>query len=395
MRCLVLTDVFPNRLRPWRGPYNRRQFECLARHCALTVVNPIPWTDLLGRPWTMSLLRGVDRVLDGIPIYHPVLWHVPKLGRGRTWRGALGAARRTVARRGLGPFDLVVATFAYPHGVAAMHLARELGVPYALKTRGSDLHSLPESGPQRALVADAMREAACVVAVSANLANIATELGADAARVNVLPNGVDADRFAVMPRSEARRRLGVDDEGPLVLYVGALRRVKGPDVLAEAADLLDEDVRVCLAGDGPMRSKLRSSRLCLLGHLPRELVVLWMNAADVVVLPSRNEGCPNVVLEAMACGTPVVAARVGAVPDLLDDGSGIVVPPENARALAQALKQALCCDWDREAIRSGALGMSWEHNGRQLFRILSEALGRVAPQAEAPAGGPTAQAKDG
>ncbi len=389
MKCLVLTDTFPNRLEPWRGVYNRRQIEELGKLSELTILNPLPWTRVVRRPKMIGLLRGMDDVLEGIPMYHPLLWYVPGLGRNWTWRGVVRAARKTVEERELGPFDLILATFVYPHGTAAMHLAGELGVPYVVKARGSDLHQLPLSGARREAAAQALQGAAAVVAVSGNLAEIARDLGAPDSKIRVLPNGVDVSRFSLIDRSAARRDLGVPVHSTrIALFVGNLLPVKGLDVLIEAlseetlSGRFDGELLVPIAGDGRMRRRLErqlsrnglNETVRLLGRLSREEVALWMNAADVLVLPSRNEGCPNVVLEALCCGTPVVASRVGAVPDLLDDASGTIVPPEDPQALARGIKDALGRNWNREHIRSRVEEKSWENNARQMRHILTDAV---------------------
>jgi glycosyltransferase involved in cell wall biosynthesis len=172
--------------------------------------------------------------------------------------------------------------------------------------------------------------------------------------------------------------------------------VKGIDVLFVAFlamrtgnPELSARTRLLIAGEGPERSWLvpRSAdaylggSVKLLGHVGREKVALLMNAADVLALPSRNEGCPNVVLEALCCGTPVVAARVGAAPDLLDESCGIIVPPDDAPAFSAALEQALAKTWDRAALRRRVEGMSWEANAAALYEMLLRAVaGFTAPR---------------
>ena len=258
-----------------------------------------------------------------------------------------------------------------------------MGIPYAVKARGSDLHALPGRGARRERTAEAVRDAAAVVAVSGNLAEIAVRLGADVRRVHVLLNGIDADAFSrKMPRPEARRVLGVDADGRILLFVGNLLPVKGLDVALRAlgqGGQASESARFVIVGDGPMKRRLRrraagagiAERVKFMGRLGREEVALWMNAADVLLLPSRNEGCPNVVLESLASGTPVVASAVGAVPDLLDDSCGIAVPPDDPKALAEAIGRALRREWNREAIHRRVAGMSWEANAAKLLDILS------------------------
>jgi glycosyltransferase involved in cell wall biosynthesis len=389
LRCLVLADTFPSALEPWRGPYNRRQIECLARLCRVTAIDPMPWPRLLRDRRAWALAARPDGVLDGMTIHHPVFWYLPVLGRGRTWRGVASAAERALKREPDACWDVILATFAYPHGLAAKRLAQRMGVPYLIKVRGSDLHSLAASGGRRELTAEAVRGAAGIVAVSRNLAEIARQLGARPDGVRVLTNGIDAGAFQVLDRASARRELGLPESGKQVLFVGSLLPVKGIDVLMDAFlamrarnPALFAQALLLIAGEGPKRSWVvrrmadegLSGAVKLLGHVGREKVARLMSAADVLALPSRNEGCPNVVLEALCCGTPVVAARVGAAPDLLDESSGILVPPENPAQFALALEQALAKPWDRAALRRRLEGMSWEANARALHEMLAQAV---------------------
>jgi len=383
MNVLVLSDTFPNALAPWRGPYNRQQIECLSKYCRLTVINPFPWPRMFMGKQYRALIAGPDNVLDGIPLYHPVFWYLPVVGRNTTWRGVTSATERTLRKYDLTDFDVVLATFAYVHGPAARQIARNLGVPYVIKTRGSDLHTLPARGERRERTAEALRDASAVAAVSRNLADIVVELGASPDRIHLLPNGIDVATFDMIPREEARARVGFNPEEKLLFFAGNLLPVKGLDVLLDAVQLVRDrlNAKVVIAGTGPLRATLERTlvknrlhdRVTLLGSLSRTEIATWMNAADALVLPSRNEGCPNVVLEALCCGTPVVASRVGAVPDFLDETRGIMFESESTRALAQALLDVLAKNWDRAAIRSRVEDMSWEKNAADLHRILTQA----------------------
>lgn len=383
MNCLVLASDFPNRYEPWRGPFHRRQFQCLSALCGVTVIEPLAWPRMLRKPVLAALPGRPEGFLDGITAYHPILWHTPVLGRRRLWRGGLSAVRRALKLARPASFDVVLATFAYPHGLVARELAGQLGLPYAIKVRGTDLHGLPAKGWRRDLTAQALEAAAAVVPVSSNLAAITRELGVPAEKVHLLPNGVDGAAFPVLPREEARRRLHEPEYGRLLLFVGRLVPVKGIDVLLRAlaqhnAAAPGQGARLVLAGEGPLRRRLEAlaaelglaQSVRFLGQRPPEEVALWLNAADALVLSSHNEGCPNVVLEALSCGAPVVASRVGAVPDLLDGSCGVTCEPGDAAGLAEALGRALQTDWDRAAIRARVEGMSWEKNARRLHEIL-------------------------
>ena len=383
MYCLVISDTFPNKVAPWRGPYNRYQIEGLAEFCKVTVINPISWTELLRNPEYGRLLHGLDGVLRNVPVYHPLLLHLPIWNRGSNWKAVRRALDKSLKRIDADEIDVILATFAYPHGLAAKELARRLGVPYVIKARGSDLHSLPEDGGRLRGTREALSNACAVVTVSHNLARLAKDMGSKASRVHILPNGVDTDAFRPLARTEARKSLGLEIERSICLFVGNLRPVKGLDVLVKALSHMSHDGALAVvAGEGSMRGWLKrqarradlAGRLQLVGQLSRDKVLMWMNAADVVVLPSRNEGCPNVVLEALACGTPVVASRVGEVPHLLDPECGIQVQPEDARGLAEALEEAIDRDWDRQMIRGKVQHLTWQNNVRRLHSILDGAV---------------------
>jgi glycosyltransferase involved in cell wall biosynthesis len=386
VNLLVLADTFPNALDPWRGPYNRRQMECLAEICGVTVISPIPWVKLTRDARLRTLVGKPDRTLKKITIHHPVFRYLPLVGRAGHWRGLLAAARRAMREMPGSRFDLVLATFAYPHGLAAKHLAASLGVPYAVKVRGTDLHGLPATGARRRLTAEALRDAAAVVAVSSNLAEIARDLGAPPERVTVLTNGIDADAFRIIPRAEARHDLKLPESEKLLLFIGNLVPVKGLELLIDALVRIEPSARPLLAigGEGPLRDTVErraavfglGDRVRFLGKIGRDAVGRWMNAADALVLSSHDEGCPNVVLEALACGTPVAATRVGAVPDLLDERCGLTAPPGDAAALSSCIAEVLRRPWDRAAIRARVDGMTWSENARRLYDLLQPAAGR-------------------
>jgi glycosyltransferase involved in cell wall biosynthesis len=388
MKCLVISDTFPNRTEPSRGPYNRQQVEALAELCEVAVINPIPWPSVMSRPALLRAIReGGDGLLRNVRLAHPLHVYVPLLGRPTLGHSLYRCVRkRALAEAAAAPFDVVYATWAFPHGYAAMRVAHACGRPFVLKLRGSDVNGLPPSGLRRRFAAQAIAEASAVVAVSRRLADEAVAMGAAADRVHVLHNGVDLARFQPESRAAARARLGMPQEQKVVLFVGNLVPVKAPGLLLEAfAQTRAGTAQVLvLLGSGPMQKGLQAlaARLCVAGRVrfagtvPHGDVPAWINAADLLCLPSWSEGCPNVVLEALACGTPVVASRVGAVPELLDDACGIIVEPGGRAELAAAIESALGRDWDRASLRRRVEGMSWADNARRLHAILSGVVAR-------------------
>jgi glycosyltransferase involved in cell wall biosynthesis len=183
-------------------------------------------------------------------------------------------------------------------------------------------------------------------------------------KVWVVPNGVDLNKFRLMARQEARRQLGLDDDKRYLLYVGRLVAVKGLDLLLDAfAQLVQNqrDVELVLVGDGAERHVLAQRATTLgirdkvhfVGAQPHERIVLWMNAGDVFCLPSHKEGLPTVLLESLACGTPVVATSVGGIPEVVADGQvGHLVHSRDPREMAACIEEVLETPWDRQQLRN-------------------------------------------
>jgi glycosyltransferase involved in cell wall biosynthesis len=353
MRILAITNLYPNPFHPQRATFNREQFRALAREHELRVIAPIAWTDELAarRSGCPPLPPGRGLDLDGIPVEYPRFWLIPRVLRGlqgRCFRRSIrGAFWRSV--RSFRP-DVVFATWAYPDGWAVVDLAHQARLPVVLKVHGSDVLQMDQYPGRRRGTTEALRRADRVVAVSRDLAQKAVALGASKDRVRLIYNGVDNTVFFPGDRSAARARLGLAIEKSILLFVGNLMAVKGPDLLVEAAGQLTDrgiDFHLHVIGKGPLRADLerwaldRGISTTFHGTVAHERLPDWFRAANLLVLPSRSEGVPNVLLEAAACGTPFVATRVGGVLEVADLGHSRLVPPEDPIALADAMVDVL------------------------------------------------------
>jgi glycosyltransferase involved in cell wall biosynthesis len=302
---------------------------------------------------------------------------------------ALGA-RATVRRlRRAGRATVIDAHFAFPDGYAATLVARQEGLPCTITLRGTETRHARDPALRRRLVA-ALRSASRVFSVSASLKRLATEVGLPEAAVLVVGNGVDSQRFRPMPRAEARSALGLDEQAQVLVTVGGLVERKGyhrviaclPGLLAEFPNLH----YLCVGSAGPegdfsavLEAQVAQlglgSRVRFLGAMPPEAVRGVVAAADVSVLATRNEGWANVLLEAMACGVPVVATDVGGNAEVIcREDLGTIVPFDDPAALLKALREALRRDWDRAAIREYALQNDWSTR----VPVLVEEFRRVA-----------------
>jgi len=396
VKVLIYTNLYPSTVEPTRGIFNKLAFTPLARLDEVRVIAPtIAWARWSQSPWSRASSRAVRpqgtwqlrEVVDGVDVLYPSYWSIPTVralhagGMHLSMRPWVKEIRRDF------PFDVILAAWAYPDGVAAAALARELDVPLVTVVLGSDVTELPDVrglGPQ---IRWGLRRAQRVLAVSRSLADRVVELGVSRERVVVQHNGVDGARFKIRDRDEARRAVGVAHDRPVIGYIGNIRHVKGTDVLIDAMDHLvkkmgDTSTELWVVGAGEIEAQVKrqvadrglGERVRFCGLQRHEDIPTWMSALDVFCLASRREGCPNVILEALASGKPVVASRVGGVPELLREANGILVPPEDPPVLARALKEALGRTWDPEAQRASVESLSWDAVGRTYHTMLGEVV---------------------
>ena len=316
--------------------------------------------------------------IAGLPVAHPRALYLPRLHGAAAGLYAASLLPEVLSRRG--HVDVVLGTWAYPDGCAAVALAALLGVPAVVKLHGSDLNVIARLRGPRMQLRALLPRAARVVAVSRALAGEAEELGVAPERIRLVRNGVDGERFRPADRAAARAELGLAPGRRLIVYVGHLKEHKGVLDLAAAMDAV-AGADLAVVGGGEAAGRLEAAlaplgaRARMVGERPHEEVSRWMAAADLVVLPSWNEGTPNVVIEALACGRRVVATRVGGTPDLISSATlGSLVPPKSPDALAEALQLALETPYDPEEVARAASASTWEDSAAKLHAVLEEAL---------------------
>lgn len=387
MKILLFSTLFPNAAQPNHGIFveNRLRKLLAAGECEARVVAPVPYFPISGRMFgEYGRYAAAPRaeVRHDISVTHPRFVVIPKLGMTAApdllYRGARPEVERL--RRSGFDFDLIDAHYFYPDGVAAAMLARELGKPLLITARGTDINLIPQHSRPRERILWAAEQASAVITVCAALREEAVGLGMAADKVHVLRNGVDLEMFRPSDRAAVRGRLGL--AGPVVLSVGHLIERKGHHLVIEALAGLP-DVTLVIAGEGPWRERLErlanglglASRTRFLGQVPhRELPEVY-GAADALVLASSREGWANVLLEAMACGTPVVATDVwGTREAVTAPQAGRLVQSRNSRDIRRAIADLLAHPPERAATRTYAEGFSWDDTTRGQLALMRAAV---------------------
>jgi teichuronic acid biosynthesis glycosyltransferase TuaC len=288
--------------------------------------------------------------------------------------------------------DLMLGYWVYPDGNSALRVARSLGVPCVIGALGSDIHL--RSGLNVMLTRRTLVGADAVITVSEAMRRaVIADFGAAPQRVHTVVNGFNTSVFGIADQGEARARLGLEATDQVVAYVGRFIEAKGLRELVEVSRELaatNPHFRLVLIGDGVMKAQLlelvgRSSlagKVHLPGGLPPEEVARWMCAADVLTLPSWSEGYPNVVVEAVACGRPVVATDVGGTNEIVNEGNGILVPPRDPARLREALEQALRRDWNHAGI-AAAMRRSWDDVAAETLQVCEALVARKPGQTSA------------
>jgi glycosyltransferase involved in cell wall biosynthesis len=392
MRILSLSTVFPSPANPVFGTFvcSRLQHLAAMPDVSLRVAAPVPVLDYANYRRRFFRLWDVPwHGLEGnLPVVRP-RWIYPPIAGGSNGLllGIELAPYLALLRRSF-RFELIDAHFAYPEGVAAAILSTIFRCPFTITLRGNEVDHL-RSWIKRKWMRWALSRASRVFAVSGRLRAFAVSNGAAASRTLVVPNGIDPSLFHPRDRQEMRRRHAIAPADLLVVSAGNLIELKGHHRVVRAVKAARDQglaARLVVVGGGPnapfaagIRRTVDEAGMAehvhFAGRVGAETMAEWMSAADVLCLASDREGWPNVVHEALACGTPVVATDVGGVPDLIPASDfGIVVPPGDQASLDQAVCEALTRSWNHDAIAAWGMSRTWTAVAADVFREWSAVL---------------------
>ena len=379
MNVLVASHLYPSPLSQIYGSFVHNQVRFLQAHCKLQVVTPTPWFPLPGwGRWSAYNNIPLREMCDGIDVLRPRYVTLPRrILLGRAWRSYLKALVHAAPTMP----DLIHAHCAYPDGLAAVEFGRRIGRPVVITVHGHDIKDLAQGRRSwRRLVVEALDRATLVIAVSQDLRRRILDLGIPAAKVEVVPNGVDGTLFQDAPK----RRGGGD--GWRLLYVGRLEEAKGVGVLLQALARLQRqrtDWHLTLIGGNPFTGAAETFRhqctdlgldgcVDFLDEVPWAEVPGHMQQADLFLLPSFSEGLPLAMLEAMACGLPVISTRCGGPEELVDCEVGLLVEVGDVAGLEAAIA-AMLDDYqryDRDRIQARTVERyDYRHIARRIAQL--------------------------
>jgi teichuronic acid biosynthesis glycosyltransferase TuaC len=387
MRTLLFSTLYPSSVRPLHGIFVETRLRELLRKGGVQtkVVAPVPWfwsTDPKHGDYAAMARTPHQEVHNDIEVHHPRFARLPKIGMSTAPLSLALGARGTLnaIRRSGFDFDVIDAHYFYPDGVAAALLALWFNKPLVVTARGSDVNLIPHYRVPRLLIRWALGRANASIGVSGALVERLRALGGDDARLHVMRNGVDLNRFHAMPCAAVRAELGITGS-PVILTVGNLHEHKGQRLTVQAfAQLRQHFPNACLwvVGAGPDKSAIEqdaqrlgvADAVHLVGPVPNAELVRWYSAADLSVLASSREGWPNVLLESMACGTPVVATAVGGVAEIVRERAvGTVVTERTPQAFAAAMQGLLERAVSRERVRAYAEGFGWDKTSQDQLTL--------------------------
>ncbi|MBT3257921.1 MAG: glycosyltransferase [Deltaproteobacteria bacterium] len=363
----------------------------LKSRCRIEIIAPLPWVPFfmkrVGEKKFVHSNVPSQEYWGGLTVHHPRYMVIPRamgfMHPVFMFTPLFSLIKRLDKKE---PIDLINAHWLFPDGVATAWVAQKLGKPLILTGLGCDINYYPSLPFRKQQIKKALELANLISVKGSELKQKILHMGIQEHKVIVIPNGLDLKRFRIMDRKEARRRLDLQEDGRILLFVGSLDQVKGCQYLIEAfkgmADNLEYLPHLIVVGDGPQQEALLfqtrrlgiADRVSFVGKRPHDEIPLWMNAANVFCLPSIREGRPNVLMEALACGTSAVASNVGSVPEIIHKENGRIAGVADPKNLCRQLIVCLNQGWDRESIRKTVGNYTWEDCAKHYIRAYQQAV---------------------
>ncbi|MDP2902563.1 MAG: glycosyltransferase family 4 protein [Methylovulum sp.] len=387
MKILTLTTLYPNNIKTNHGVFVEQRLRNLLKIEGIEakVIAPVPWfpftSDKFGQYAQFArIAKSEERY--GISVSHPRYPLIPKVGMTLApilMALALYPILKRMLQRGE-EFDLIDAHYFYPDGVAAAILGKMLNKPVVITARGTDINLIPKYYWPRKMIVWAAKRATSIITVCQALKDELVVLGIDPTKIHTLRNGVDLEFFYPQERVQAKQKLKIDR--PTLLSVGHLIARKGHHLVIEAMPDLPE-YELLIAGDGEEMQRLKnlandlnvSDQVTFLGAVSHNQLVTIYSAVDILVLASSREGWANVLLEAMACGTPAIATNVWGTAEVITaPAAGILIEEQSAQAIVNAVRIMEKNRASRRETREYAEKFSWDETVHRLYDLFENII---------------------
>ncbi len=371
INTLTYTSLYPNSVQIRHGIFIENRIRKLVESGRINshVLAPVPWfplkSELFGSYGQYSKIPAKE-TRHGIHVSHPRYPVIPKVGMNlapalmasSTYQQAKSLRKKT-------SFHVIDAHYFYPDGVAAALLGKWLGCPVVISARGTDINLFPDFNLPRKMIVWAAQQSAAIITVCQSLKDRLINLGISEQKINVLPNGVDSNFFQPGNRQTLRKQHKLTR--PTLLYVGNLIPLKGVDIILDSLTSLPE-FECIIIGDGPEKAKLEklavslqiADRIRFIDNLNQAELVDYYTMADVLLLPSSREGCANVLLEALSCGTPAIATAVGGSPDIIrNSNAGLLMEARNSDSMIRTIRKLFNNMPNSNDVRNHVQQFSW------------------------------------
>ena len=386
MKILFLSNVFPNSLHPGKGTFNCSMIQALSELHPTHVVSPVSWLDeishrtkhrtQLNREW--SPIENTVR----FSVEYPRFYYTPKMLHQHYGQFLYWSIKQSL-QQAITRFqpDIILSYWLHPDGEVAVRVAREHGLPVVVMTGGSDILLLTKNRHRRRAIINVLQQADGVITVSNDIMAAVKNMKIHPQKIHTVYRGVNRSLFTPGDQQAARQRLGIPLDHKIIVSIGRLEPVKGHSVLLDACLKISKQgipFTCYVLGDGSLEATLTQKakefglegQFRLNGSQQQTRLADWYRAADVIALPSLSEGIPNVLLEAISCGKPFVASRVGGIPEIADPICDQLVSQNNSEELAEAICDML---WKpNQNDKRSFEPISWQESAVQISQILSD-----------------------
>lgn len=362
----------------------KERVQAMAKKSDLHIIAPVPYfpdipllnkLDALKR-YVAYTKVPISETFAGLEVKHPRYKTYPKILK--TFDGDFiyqGARKIALELHAKYQFDLIDGHWAYPDGYAVMKIAQELGLPYTITIRGDDISIFADIPGRREKIITTLQNASQVIGVCKALCDRAIEVAGVEDKCTVIGNGIDITRFQAIDRQQARDQLGLPSDKKLILSVGHLCERKGFHIIIDALKKLQDsgrnDITLAIVGgageEGDFLNTLEDKAsqcspdsVLFTGAKPPADLPIWYSAANIFCLASSREGWANVLMEALACGTPVVATNIWGTPEIVTHDALGILTDRNAEDFAASIDKALSTDYDRQKLIDHVKTRTWD-----------------------------------